>query len=77
MATNQHLAGGIAAGRVLRVLEDEGRKFSWLADASGISRSTLRFQLKVKPERLTVSNLLRIADALGRNAEDIISERAA
>jgi DNA-binding Xre family transcriptional regulator len=73
MATNTLVQDGTAASRILRVLEDEGRKFTWLADASGIPRSTLRFQLKTKPERLTVRNLLSIADALGRKPEEIVS----
>jgi DNA-binding Xre family transcriptional regulator len=77
MATTSHLADGEAAARVLRVLEAEGRKFTWLADTAGIARSTLRFQLKVKPEALTVKNLLRIAGALDRPVEAIIGERAA
>jgi DNA-binding transcriptional ArsR family regulator len=77
MATNTHLADGEAAARVLRVLETEGRKFSWLAEASGIARSTLRHQLKVKPEALTVKNFLRIAAALDRPVEALIGERAA
>lgn len=77
MATSTPIPDGAAATRILRVLEDEGRKFTWLAEASGVARSTLRFQLKTKPERLTVANMLRIADALGRTPEDLISERAA
>lgn len=78
MATNpRNLADGGAAARVLGILDAEGRKFSWLAEASGIARSTLRFQLKVKPERFTVANLLRIADALDRPVESIVGERAA
>jgi transcriptional regulator with XRE-family HTH domain len=48
-----------------------------LADASGIARSTLRHQLKVKPEALTVKNFLRIAAALDRPVEALIGERAA
>jgi DNA-binding transcriptional ArsR family regulator len=76
MATDTLLADGEAAARVLRVLETEGRKFTWLAEASGIARSTLRHQLKVKPEALTVRNLLRIAGALDRPVEAIIGEPA-
>ena len=77
MAPNQTYADGTAAACVLRVLEAEGRKFTWLADTTGISRDALRYQLKTKPERFTVDNLLRIADALNRPVEAIVGERAA
>lgn len=78
MATNTSvLADGEAAARVLRILEAEGRKFSWLASASGIAPSTLRYQLKLKPASFRTDNLLRIAVALDRPVESIVGERAA
>lgn len=72
MATTPVLADGEAAARVLRILEAEGRKFSWLAEASGIARSTLRYQLKLKPASFRTDNLLRIAVALDRPVESIV-----
>lgn len=63
---------GEAAQRVLAALKAEDRTVTWLARRAGIPRSTLRYQLD-NPNRLTVENLLRIANALGRPVEEMVA----
>jgi lambda repressor-like predicted transcriptional regulator len=60
-----------ATAKVLAAMEADDRTLAWLARRAGIPRSTLRHQLS-NPGRLTVENLLRIADALGRPVERLV-----
>jgi lambda repressor-like predicted transcriptional regulator len=54
-----------AADSVLFAIDAAGESINGLAATTGIPYSTLRRNLKAKPERLTLGDLLLIAEALG------------
>lgn len=59
-ADTRHFAEG-----VLRVIEARERKLPWLAEKTGISESTLRYQLKTNPTAIRMHGASAIANVLG------------
>ena len=55
--------GEVAEG-IRAAISRRGTSIAWLSRQTGITRSVLRYQLDVKPSKLTVGNFLLIADAL-------------
>lgn len=67
MTKTQTGSGNLAAG-INHYLKDQThgrRSVAWLADQIGISRSTMRYYLTERPERLNADVLERSAAALG------------
>lgn len=76
VSKNQGAPAKIAAG-VYLLLEDEQqgrRSLRWLAERSGIPYSTLQLKLSKTPEKFTLAELFRIADALSVELPDLYAE---
>lgn len=68
--------GGITKIRegILAQLSDASsgrRSIRWLAQRSGIPYSTLQQKLSKSPDRITTADLVRIADALGKDVTEL------
>ena len=71
MANTDPLAGVVEPIRSL-MLERGPDSINGLAEASGIAYSTLRGKLLFRPESITMSELLRLATAIGVEPQRLV-----
>ena len=63
------------SNKILRLMSEQGYSYETLERATGISRSTLQRKISAAPNKLKLTEIERIAAALGESAQDLLGWR--